>query len=157
MAAFKMKNPTEQLVLNEFKRKYPDITILRGSDIPNVQWVVENIPNERILILNVQNTELPKTELDNYKTIEFCYINNGVVTWIDSQYLRKPSSLNAILLDKIYDTKHCADSYIFVIEGDGYTETVYKKYNMQIKGLEYLVEKKEKVKVLRMESLFNQI
>lgn len=132
----KMKNVSENKVLQMFIEKYGNnLVILKGSDIPNVKWVKKNMKNQIVLIINAKNPELPKTDLGNERTIEFCFIKDNVITWIDVQHLLTPSSIANILLGKINAAKKCKDVYLFPVDGNGYTNTNMKTYNTFIKTL----------------------
>jgi len=152
MYEIKLKNNSEQKVLELFKEKYgKDLTIIKGNDIPDVKWVKKTMKNKTVLIVNVKNPELPKTDLGNERTIEFCFINNNVIYWIDVQHLSKPSAIQSVIHDKIIATVDCKDNYLFPVDGFGYTDNNIKRYSFLIKKVY------SKARVFRIENLLNQL
>ncbi|MFW6246707.1 MAG: hypothetical protein ACOC22_00830 [bacterium] len=151
MYKIKLSNNSEQKVLDIVVEKYPNITILKGKDVPDVKWVKKNLKNQTVLIINAKNPELPKTDLGNFRTIEFCLIKNNIVYWIDVQYLSKPSSIHSILYGKIISTVNCKDVYLFPVDGLGYTDSNLKGYEYQIKKV------KSKAHVFKLKKLSNRI
>lgn len=152
MYEIKLSNKSENKVLQMFVEKYGnDLIILKGGDIPDVKWVKKNMKNQNVLILNAKNPELPKTELGNERTIEFCFVQNKKTIWIDVQHLLTPSSIVNVLLGKIYAAKKCKNTYFFPVDGKGYTDKQMLLYDL------FMKDKYDNVYVFRLADLFNYI
>lgn len=126
METYKMKNQTEEIVLNKIKEKYPNVLIKIQSDVPDVEWFANYLKTKGIetgLLINAKNPELPLTEKGYLRVIEFCLIENKGkrITFIDAKKLDVCSNLSDIILGELTRIpKKSKYEYLFVLSGIGY-------------------------------------
>jgi hypothetical protein len=130
---FRRSNETEnQILSNIIDTYYPDIRIIRGRDIPNVQWCVKNGKGLNVLILDAKNPNV--TEIGNNNITEFCFIDkSGNITWIDAKHLNKTTNIaDSVLGDMMTRAINCPGKFLYVCDGKGYTDKIVEKFKKQI-------------------------
>ena len=146
---YKRNNETEDKILCTIIDAYPTLTIVRGKDVPDIDWCKKNI-NNITLVIDAKSPNL--TELGNNRIVEFCLIYNKKPIWIDAKHLSKRTNISDILYGEIERAKNYKGSAMFVCDGNGYTPKAINEFVDYLKKNNY-----PQTKVVRIEDFINNI
>lgn len=127
---YKRKNATEDKVLSIIIDTYPNLTIVRGKDVPDIKWCQKNIKGT-VLIVDAKNSN--RTEYGNNRVIEFCLIHKNKLIWIDAKHLNKRTNIADILYGEFERARICNGHAVFVCDGKGYTDKTMDGYYQYLK------------------------
>ena len=132
--AYKRTTPTEQQFLCLLIDNVPDLTILRGKNIVNVERCAKDNKNANVLILDAKNTNLTYSG-HSFRTIEFCLITaNGKIHWFDAKQLKKTTNLSDLHGEYSRAVKNKGKT-TFVVDGSGYSNSVIQSHTKYLKKL----------------------
>lgn len=146
---YKRNNETEQSVMCSIIDVYPDLTIIRGKNIPNVNWCAKQMKNMNVLILDAKNNNV--THTGRHRTTEFCFIHcSGKITWIDAKQAKTTTNVTD-LHGECYRAGNIDANVLFVVEGKGYSPKVVDNINKFI--YEYKIENAKVIPISEIQSL----
>jgi len=127
---YQRSNETENKVLIGLIDKYPDIIIFDQYNTESI--IKQRINNNKGNVLLFLDALTPNiTPKGNHKKIEFLFVDTkGNYTWIDAKHSN--TTTNVTDLHGEYDrAKNCKGNVHYVVDGEGYCDTVimeHKKY-----------------------------
>ena len=130
----KRSNPTEQAVMCLIIDAYPDLHIIRGRDIPNVDWCAKQMKGKNVLILDVKNSNI--THTGRNRITEFSFIHcMGKITWVDAKQAKSTTNITD-LHGEYHRAKNCKGKVLFVVDGNGYPKEVVDIHKNFIKEMQ---------------------
>jgi hypothetical protein len=145
----KRNNPTEQSVMCSIIDRYPDLSIIKGKNIVNLNWCAKEYKGQNVLIVDIKNTNL--TYNGRYRTTEFCFIHHsGKITWIDAKQAKTATNITDLHgeYDRATNNKQCT---VFVVDGNGYSTNVIEAHETYLKKLNI----NDKIKIIPLAQIQN--